>query len=105
MTSLLLLSVMLRSKKPLSSYQSLIKRYPQVLINVAVKKKQPFAEIKAVQAALTSAEEKLGKRGRILLRYSGTEPKARVMVECEDAGVCQSVAENVAETVKKELAA
>ncbi len=105
MTSLLLLSVMLRSKKPLSSYQSLIKRYPQVLINVAVKKKQPFAEIKAVQAALASAEEKLGKRGRILLRYSGTEPKARVMVECEDAGVCQSVAENVAETVKKELAA
>jgi phosphoglucosamine mutase len=84
LTALLVLSIMLRGKKPLSSYGSLIQRYPQILINVPVKQKPPFRDIPAVVSVLDEAERALSGNGRVLLRYSGTESKARVMVESEN---------------------
>lgn len=104
LTALLVLSVALRSKKRLSEYASLIKKYPQVLINVPVREKPPFQEIPSIVSSLEQAEQKLAQTGRVLLRYSGTESKARVMVESEDATLCNSIAQFVAETVRKELA-
>ncbi|MFN8389675.1 MAG: phosphoglucosamine mutase [Bdellovibrionota bacterium] len=103
LTALLVLSIMLRAKKPLSHYSSLIKRYPQVLINVPVKHKPPLTDVPGIVAALADAEKKLANCGRVLLRYSGTESKARVMVECSEAPLCNAIAQQVAEVVKKEL--
>lgn len=71
--------------------------FPQVLQNVVVKKKLPFESIPAVQKVLKEVEEKLGKKGRVLLRYSGTELLARVMVEGEDQ---ETVSESCNELVK-----
>lgn len=104
LTALLILSISLRAKRPLSSYASLIKKYPQVLINVPVREKPPFDDIPSIVTSLAEAEAKLAQTGRVLLRYSGTEPKARVMVESEDAALCNNIAQSVAETVRKELA-
>ncbi len=104
LTALLVLSVVLRSKKPLSSFQTMMKKCPQVLINIVVKEKRPFAEVGPIQKALEMAEKTIGSSGRVLLRYSGTENKARVMVECEDEVRCKNVAENLSAVIKKELA-
>jgi len=103
LTALMILAILLRSGKPLSSYQSLFMRFPQVLINVPVKTKRPFVEVPEIERALGQAHGELGSRGRVLLRYSGTEPKARVMVECDDDALCQKTAGALAETVRKVL--
>jgi len=105
LTALLTLSAALRAGKPLSDYRGLLKRFPQVLINVPVKTKRPFAELPAVAASLRDAEQKLSQKGRVLLRYSGTEAKARVMVESEDDVLCRSIAEELAGVIRKELSA
>ncbi len=104
LTSLLVLSMMVRQKRKLSSYQKLIKKFPQVLINVPVKEKRPFAEVPQIASTLADAEKRLAQSGRVLLRYSGTESKARVMVESDDATLCNAIAQELAETVRKELA-
>ncbi len=103
LTSLLVLSMALRAKKPLSSYSTLLKRYPQVLINVPVREKPPFGTVPSIASGLAEAEKKLARTGRVLLRYSGTESKARVMVESEDATLCSAIANDLADLVRKEL--
>lgn len=105
LTSLLIVATMLRDGKPLSHYQSLVKRYPQLLVNVPVKKKPPLVEVIPVQHALKLVEGKLAGSGRVILRYSGTEPKARIMIECEDEKLCRSLADELADVVRRELAA
>ncbi len=103
LSSLLVLCTMLKSKKKLSQFQGLITRYPQVLINVPVKEKRPFAELPALSKAIGEAEKQLADKGRVLLRYSGTESKARVMVESSDDVLCRAVAEALASQVRKDL--
>jgi phosphoglucosamine mutase len=105
MTSLLVLSLLVKAGKPLSAYRGIFTRYPQVLLNVPVVKKTPFEELPTVTRSLKLANERLGSVGRVLLRYSGTEAKARVMVECEREDLCQEVAEELASVIRKELAA
>ncbi len=102
-TALLVLSMMMKAQKPLSHFQSLVKKYPQILINVPVTRKPPLASLPAVNKALSAAESKLNRSGRVLLRYSGTEPKARVMVECDDEQKCQSIAQELAAVIAQEL--
>lgn len=80
-----------------------LERVPQILINVPVETKRPFAEVAPVSQALIAAEAQLGNRGRVLLRYSGTEPLARVMVEGEEEGLIKQLAEHLADEVKKAL--
>ena len=98
------LAVMQRSGKPLSELKKVMQPFPQVLKNVPVDKKIPFEEVKDIQNVLESTRKSLGDNGRILVRYSGTEPLCRVMVEGADAEQINEYANNIAEVIQKSLA-
>lgn len=89
--------------KDLSELANEIELFPQEMKNVTVLKRVPFDEIPEIKKAMISAEEKLGKEGRILLRYSGTEPLARVMVEGRDQKLVSTLCQELSEVVKKSL--
>ena len=96
-TALQVLAAMLRAGKPLSELAACMPRFPQVLENVRVQRKQDLESLPKVQAQIREAEEALAGSGRVLVRYSGTEPLARVMVEGPDeAAIRHWVAEIVA---------
>lgn len=77
--------------------------FPQKLVNVRVEKRLPFEERPAIGKAVAGVEKELAGRGRVLLRYSGTEALCRVMVEGEDADKVQAYAEDLAGVVAREL--
>jgi phosphoglucosamine mutase len=79
-------------------------RYPQVLLNFAVARKRPFEEMPAVTQCIARVEGDLGADGRVLVRYSGTEPKARVMIEGTDLGRIRAQADEIALVMARELA-
>jgi phosphoglucosamine mutase len=87
---------------PVSSLSDIV-RLPQVLVNVPVSSMLPFVELPHVSRELSEAERRLDQRGRVLLRYSGTERLARVMVEGEDAGEIQTLADRIADAIRSEL--
>lgn len=103
LAALQLLRIMQERGKPLSELAKLLEPFPQTLVNVRVARKAPFAEVQAVQKALADAEEKLGDRGRVLLRYSGTEPVARVMVEGEDQELVKRLSAELAGVIETSL--
>lgn len=80
-----------------------LERLPQILLNVPVSRKQPFDSLPRVQRELAGSEQRLDGRGRVLLRYSGTEPLARVMVEGDDAAEIELLAEQIAAAIRREL--
>lgn len=82
--ALQVLSCMIRAKKPLSELSKEMKRYPQVLKNIKVKEKIPFEKIPNFTKRLDEIKMELGTKGRVFVRYSGTEPIARVMMEGEN---------------------
>ena len=102
-TALALLDVMARSGKPLSELARVMGVYPQTLINVPIEgpssASAAVAGSELVKEAVAKAEDRLGGKGRILLRPSGTEPVVRVMVEHEEESVCREVCEEVATAV------
>jgi len=104
LTALLVISTMLRSEKPLSSFQTLIDRYPQELTSFKISKKVPFEALPLFKKALDEANAAVAGRGRIVVRYSGTELKARVMVECDDAELCSKLARDLSALLASELA-
>ncbi len=83
MTTLFLLRAMCESDSRLDELTKGFKRYPQVLVNVRVGEKRPFAEVPEIMRAAQTLEAEIGEHGRLLLRYSGTEKLARVMIEGE----------------------
>lgn len=89
--------------RDLSDLSNEIELFPQEMKNVPVLKRVPFEEVPEIKKAMNHAESKLGKEGRILLRYSGTEPLARVMVEGRDSKLVNSLCLELTETVKKSL--
>lgn len=91
--------------KTVSELASGIDLYPQELINVQVTKKVDLAQIPAMKAVMDRASKELGEKGRILVRYSGTEPLARVMVEGEKGDVVRALCTEIAGVLKKELGA
>lgn len=103
LAGLQLLRIMRQTNKPISELARLLNPYPQVLLNVPVAEKKAFAEMPAIMQAVQTAEEALGSRGRVLLRYSGTEPLARVMVEGEDEVQVERLAKSIADAVKTAL--
>jgi phosphoglucosamine mutase len=103
LAALQLLRIMQERGKPLSELAKLLEPFPQTLVNVRVVRKTPFDEVPAVQKALVDAERKLGGRGRVLLRYSGTEPLARVMVEGEDKALVKQLSEELVGVVEASL--
>jgi phosphoglucosamine mutase len=102
LTALHLLGVVQESGRPLSELAAVVRRLPQILINVAVHDKEAVASSTEVAAAVQAAELELGDSGRILLRPSGTENLVRVMVEAETAEQASAVAERVAASVSAE---
>lgn len=106
LTAIQLLSLVKRSGKKLSELAKVMTKYPQVSINVTVgaDAKVKFYTNAKVKEAIETAKEKLADKGRIVVRPSGTEPMIRVMVECNEEKLMNEVANNVAETVKSELA-
>ncbi len=93
------------SGRTLNELKSGMQKYPQVLVNVKTAKKMTSEAEAMIQKAVKSVEAKLGDKGRVLLRASGTEPLIRVMVEGEDASVVENFAQQLAEEVKKAIGA
>jgi len=100
LTALKVLEVLRAQKKDIADLCSPIRRFPQILENVRVKKKVPFADIPGLREAEEMWRKKLGDRSRILLRYSGTEPLARVMVEGRDETAVREAANQLASFFK-----
>jgi phosphoglucosamine mutase len=102
-TALKVLEMMTGTGKRLEELASVMKEYPQVLINVEVRQKPPFEEVPSIMEAVRDAEAELGGEGRVLLRYSGTERKARVMVEGRTVNEVKALAESIARVVTREM--
>lgn len=104
-TTLCLLRALNESRKTLAEMTAGFKRYPQILLNVKVRQKVPFDELASVQAEVRAVEELLSQQGRLLLRYSGTEPLARVMIEGEDQAEINDYAARIARAIEREIGA
>jgi phosphoglucosamine mutase len=102
-TSLCLIRAMREANEPLSELSSGFKRYPQVLLNVRVREKVPFADLPEVQRAVEEVQEHLSQNGRLLLRYSGTEPLARVMIEGAKQNEIDTYAERIASEIRRAI--
>ncbi|HVS02602.1 MAG TPA: phosphoglucosamine mutase [Thermoanaerobaculia bacterium] len=103
LTALQLARVVVRRGAPLSRLLAGFRRFPQVLRNVRVREKRPFAELAEVSAAARRIEEALRAQGRMVLRYSGTEPLARIMLEGPDQGALERHAEALAAAIEEAL--
>jgi phosphoglucosamine mutase len=97
------LAIMRRTGRPLSELAAGVHHYPQVLLSLEVGEKRPLEELPIVANAIRKVEEELGERGRVLIRYSGTEPKVRVMVEGEDEQRVRDHAEELADLLRRAL--
>ncbi|MGZ4958718.1 MAG: phosphoglucosamine mutase [Methylomonas sp.] len=103
-SALQVLAEMQRTGKNLHDLKSGMKKYPQVLVNVRTDKKVKIDEIESIKKAVEAVEKKLGDKGRVLLRSSGTEPLVRVMVEGVDEEDVTKFANQLANDVKKAIA-
>jgi len=103
LTSLHMLEVMVERSATLASLVEDMAEFPQTLVNVRVTRKPDFAEFPEITAAVEETRARLGREGRLDLRYSGTEPLARVMVEARDRDLVESCAKRVADAVHKHL--
>ncbi len=104
-TTLCLLRALSESRQTLAEMTSGFKRYPQILLNVRVREKVPFTDLATVQAEVKEVEDLLSQKGRLLLRYSGTEPLARVMIEGEDQRQIDEYARRIAHAIEREIGA
>lgn len=95
-----LIKAMLKNNKPLSQICPQLERLPQVLVNVKVREKKPLEEITGLSQALEHSRKQLGKSGRLLVRYSGTENLARIMVEGRQSSLIKQVANAVAQIIQ-----
>lgn len=103
-TALLVLSMMVETQQPLSALR-VMQRMPQVLENVPVRERVPFERLAEVSGAIAAAERELNGTGRLLVRYSGTEMLARVMVEGERAEQIGVIARTIADTIRMRIGA
>jgi phosphoglucosamine mutase len=95
---------MVRAGRPLSELAQGFERVPQALVNVPVASKPPLGELPGVSARIRAVEAELRGEGRVLVRYSGTENKARVMVEGPDADRTRAYADELAAALVAEIA-
>ncbi len=102
-SALQLLKVMVCENKPLSDLTKFIQVYPQVLKNSIVSEKIPLEKLSKTSQLIKNIEEKLAASGRVLVRYSGTEKKIRVMLEGEDLSLIESFAEEISEVAVNEI--
>lgn len=104
-TALRVLRVMAETGRELADLAGDLKTYPQVLVNVRVKERRELGDVPAVAARMHEVERSLGGRGRLLVRYSGTEPLLRIMIEGQDQRQIQGWADQIADAVRRELGA
>jgi phosphoglucosamine mutase len=97
------LDLIARSGKSIEELTADLKVFPQVIVNVKVREKKPLESIPAVASAMRAAEEELKDSGRVVIRYSGTEALARVMIEAESEEAMQRHAKAIAEAIRAEL--
>ena len=103
LTALLLLDIVHRSGKTLGELVADLKVFPQVIINVKVREKRALDTIPTVCAAIAAAEKELADSGRVVIRYSGTEALARVMIEAESEPLMRHHADTIAHAIRTEL--
>jgi phosphoglucosamine mutase len=103
LTALVVLDLIARSGKSIDELTADLKVFPQVIVNVKVREKKPLESIPAVAATIRAAEAELKDSGRVVIRYSGTEALARVMIEAESEEAMQKHAEAIAEAIRAEL--
>src|SRR5512138_988092 len=97
------LAVMVREGRSLSELARCFEPVPQALVNVAVKQRRALSELPSVQRSIAAVERALGKEGRVLVRFSGTENKVRVLVEGPDARKTRGHAEAIADEIRKAI--
>jgi len=102
-SALQIFRLMAESGKPLSELRQAIRKYPQAQRTVAVKSQPALESVPAIRTAMTAAEQALAPRGRVLVRYSGTEPKLRILLEGRDAGMLEMHADRIADAVRQSL--
>jgi phosphoglucosamine mutase len=105
LTALLLLDILHRSGKTLAQLTADLKTFPQIIVNVHVREKRPLDSIPAVAAAIAAAEAALADTGRVVIRYSGTEALARVMIEAESEALMHHHANAIADAIRDEIGA
>jgi len=105
LTALRLMEIMTRSRKSLAELVSDLKVFPQTIQNVRVREKVPFRDVPEIQTAIEGAERELDGNGRVVVRYSGTEALARVMVEAESEQRMKALAAEIATAIKNRLGA
>ncbi len=102
-TALAILAVMRSRDQPLSALAKVMQKFPQVLINIPVREKRDLDQVDAVRSVVQRVEQALGGRGRVYIRYSGTEALARVMVEGQDLAQVETYANDIADAVRTAL--
>jgi phosphoglucosamine mutase len=105
LTALVVLDLIARTGKSIGELTADLKVFPQVIVNVKVSEKKPLDSIPSVAAAIRAAEDELNDSGRVVVRYSGTEPLARVMIEAESEAAMRRHAEAIAAAIRSELGA
>jgi phosphoglucosamine mutase len=105
LTALVVLDVVRRSGRPLHELIADLKVFPQVIVNVRVRKKKPLDQIATVTDTIRAAEAELAESGRVVVRYSGTEALARVMIEAESEEAMRRHADRIAAAIRAELGA
>jgi phosphoglucosamine mutase len=103
LTALVILDLVARSGRSIDELTADLKVFPQVIVNVKVREKKPLASIPSVDAAIHAAEDALKDTGRVVIRYSGTEALARVMIEAESEDAMRHHAEAIAAAIRAEL--
>jgi len=103
LTALVVLDLIARNGTSIEELTADLKVFPQVIVNVKVRERKPLASIPAVAAAIHAAEEELKDSGRVVIRYSGTEPLARVMIEAESEELMRRHADAIASAIQSEL--
>jgi phosphoglucosamine mutase len=99
-SALQVLAILQETGKPLSELASVMTSLPQILVNVRVRERRKLEELPEVSKLIKSVEDRLGDEGRVLIRYSGTEPLMRIMLEGQDQAEISSMAEEIAQAVR-----
>ena len=105
LASLQILGIMKRKDKSLSELAGIIEMFPQVLKSLGIREKKPFGQIPGLADLVRESERVLANRGRINIRYSGTEPLVRVMVEGDDETLISGIASRVSSVINKDIGA
>jgi len=104
-SALQILRIMMETGKPLSELKKCLSKYPQAQRNLKVREKIPVEELKGVSTLVAEAEKELAGQGRVLLRYSGTEPKIRLLIEGRDGDRINIQADRIAESIQSQIGA